>query len=720
MINYSRPSVLFKLLYRQILSNKVMSFSIFFSMFTILLYFNRQHKTLQKKLLIASESSFKGPRQRDSIGAVNWKFWGLFWRLIRRAYPSLLSKTSLFILSSVIANMTESYISVYSSVIKGQLAKALINRNSRGFIKNMALSILLMVPASTLTSFSDFARSSISLELRDNLTRYFQKDYFTSNRFYQMNAVDCRIRAADQRLTTDIRKFTNALTKLGYNTIEPLLEMLVFGKALSSQLGFGALSIIFFWYIFSGVLIKLMAPPTGLLKALIESLEGKYRSEIRNISINSETIAFQNGNAFHLKSLQQSFSDIHRKEKISCSKDFLMGILDEFIVEHGPSFVTYSILVAPIFSKNPQVGKLSSRARNFTRNSGLMVSFASAVGNILVSYKGFQKMSGLCYPLIEFERVLLQLSYGVGYRVSKQDSKGIEILERLTLRSEGKVEINPGIEKIELVNVPIVTPTDKVLIERLNLVIEARSFVLISGPFSAGKSSIFRTIIELWPLRGGLIVRPELSDILYLGESPYFTEGTLKEQIAYPSNGLSFLPENTEPLNRSFDHHQLTLSSRKITDFSTLKLPKYRKLSSCTDLLTFEDTSKKSANIPFLSELNENTSDFLFALETVGLSYLIEGSNPQKRLNSRTNWAQLSLCEQQQLSLARAIYSRPKFVFLDECTGSIPHQIETNFYQRCRELGISVVTASEKAHLETLHDLKLLIDQKGKCTLTSL
>ncbi len=69
----------------------------------------------------------------------------------------------------------------------------------------------------------------------------------------------------------------------------------MFTKKLSKLLGLEGPMTIFAWYIFSGVVMKQVAPPFGKMMAKLQNLEGEYRSHHFDVLSHSEEIAFYNG-----------------------------------------------------------------------------------------------------------------------------------------------------------------------------------------------------------------------------------------------------------------------------------------------------------------------------------------------------------------------------------------------------------------------------------------
>jgi ABC-type uncharacterized transport system fused permease/ATPase subunit len=203
---------------------------------------------------------------------------------------------------------------------------------------------------------------------------------------------------------------------------------------------------------------------------------------------------------------------------------------------------------------------------------------------------------------------------------------------------------------IDLIGVSVATPQGRVLLSSLNYRIKQGENVMIQGPNGTGKSTLLRCIAGLRPLHAGTIIAPTInaSNVYYLPQKPYLPNGTLRDQIIYPKS------------------HKL-----------------YRNASDVSDCFDGDDE--------FLMDL----------LKSLDLAHLAINAGS---LDIENNWNEtLSGGERQRLSIARLYYHCPKFALLDESTSEVSSDIEDRIYERCIQLGITLVTISHRESLKKHH-----------------
>jgi ABC-type uncharacterized transport system fused permease/ATPase subunit len=197
-------------------------------------------------------------------------------------------------------------------------------------------------------------------------------------------------------------------------------------------------------------------------------------------------------------------------------------------------------------------------------------------------------------------------------------------------------------EHIEFQDVDIVTPSGACLVRGLVCTVPRYENLLVTGPNVSGKSSIFRVLGGLWPVRRGKLRRPlgpatavegteaDVRSVFLVPQRPYNAIGTLGEQITYPE-----VPDLSDP-----------------------------------------------AVIDRLNEL----------MRCVRLEHLVEREGG---FAAEGTWANiLSLGEQQRLGMARLFYHEPKFAVLDQCTDAVSVDVEEDLYDVARKRGITVSTTT--------------------------
>jgi len=294
-----------------------------------------------------------------------------------------------------------------------------------------------------------------------------------------------------------------------------------------------------------------------------------------------------------------------------------------------------------------------------------------AFGDILELHKKFVELSGGINRIFELEELL------------NAAQSGDASTDKLSMPTERHLHSEDAISFIEA---DIITPSQKLLARQLTCEIVQGKSLLVTGPNGSGKSSIFRVLRGLWPIANGRLAKPSQHfseekgygcNIFYVPQRPYTCLGTLRDQIIYPL-------------------------SRNEAELRALRL------------------FGKDAAYEHADSIKVLDSRLRIILENVRLNYLLE--REQGGWDSKQNWEDmLSLGEQQRLGMARLFFHSPEFGILDECTNATSVDVEEQLYKLAKEMGITVVTSSQRPALIPFHSVELrLIDGEGNWELRTI
>lgn len=622
-----------------------------FSILIILVYFFLNHLKNRKKV---DPSKIKLSQPKKSKGQVDVLFFQRLWELIKIVIPSWKSAEIGYLIALTVFLYLRTWLSIYLATVKGRIVKGIIKLDLNLFLKGLFNLALCAFPGSFINSCLTFFNKSLAINFRARLTNYFLDKYLKDLVYYQMTNLDQRIGTPDQRLTTDIEKWASSLSNLYSNISKPVLDIILFSRKLSSLVGIEGPFYVILWYVFTGILLRFVSPSFGKLFAVEQRLEGDYRACHSDLVNHAEEIAFFRGNQWEKTRLNKSYATLINHSHIIMQKRLFMGCFDSVLVKYGATLVGYVVIGLPVFGAEhgdylKKVGNdPSTITRDYVRNSSLLIDLAGAIGRLIVSYKTIQSLAGYTCLIYEMKEVLEDLQEGKYERTMIDNA--LEVHKKMNISAESKGEIiESNIIKFE--NVPIVSPNGDVLVKSLNIEIKPGMNCIIAGPNGCGKSSLFRILGSLWPVRGGQIQRPHLDQMFYIPQRPYLPAGTLRDQLIYP-------------------HKKLDMLRKKVTD-----------------------------------------NDLRGLLRDVLLENIVEREGGFDAVN---DWNDvLSGGEKQRIAMARLFYHKPIFAILDECTSSTSLDIEKIAYDQCKKLEITLFTVSHRLSLYQFHDFILRFDGEG-------
>ena len=509
-----------------------------------------------------------------------------------------------------------------------------------------------------------FHQCQLALLYRARLTRHVHKFYLSGTTFYALIALDDQIQNADHIIAVDIANFSNSLAEIYSNLAKPVLDVIMYSYTLSRSVGTeGLLGMGLLVQLTAGTM-RILMPPFGKFVACEAQLDGELRFHHSRLINYSEEIALLDGHEAEKNTLDKEYFTLIKFVNRVLRRRLYHGILEDFTVKYFWGALGLILCSSPIFlslsgsTQNYFGGRTesmlivilaycySANGVDFVINRRILLMSSDALGRIMVSYKDIMELAGYAARVAGLLRVMERIS-------STRDNRSTVLSGEIKTRKDGasnKGRVVPG-SHIKITNVPVIAPNGDLLVRSLNLTIRKGEDLLIVGPNGCGKSSLFRILGGLWPVRGGIVEKPAYEEIFYVPQRPYLSRGSLRQQIIYP-----------------------------------------------------DDTERMCAK-----GISDRDIDRLLSL--VGINFIVARYGS---LDVCEEWSeQLSSGIQQRIAMVRLFYHVPKYAILDECTSSVTVDMERKIFNEAKRLGITLITVSHRRSLWKYHKRILQFNGQG-------
>ena len=497
----------------------------------LILISRKKSKSKSKSLRLASPSKKKKVK-------IDAKFFRKLWKILKLGIFDNMIWRDLIVYN--ICLVLRSMMSIYLTTIKGKIVKSIIGAKPMSLNKNLANLGLFSFPGSFLNSFINYLQKSMSLKLRKGINRRVNQQYLLGNTAYQMLHVDDRIKNPDQIITVDLEKFCNLAFEVYAQISKPLLDIILFSRKLSQTIGYKSPLLLTLWYLFAGVIIKQISPSFGRITAKILQEEGNFRAGHQRILNHNEEIAFLRGTQTEHQYLNNKLSVLLKILRKDANLRFYMGIIDSILIKYGAFTLGVSLLAVPVFGSDSHEyirrtrGSPTRMIRDYESNSGLLINFAKAIGNISISYKKVQELAGTCEQVSLLLKVCEDLQESQVYRRLLLDNQHLLATEKGDMNQLNNGKVWTLEDAIKMDGVPIIQPNGEQLIKDIMFRINQHQNTIISGSNGTGKTALVRVLSGLWPLAKGQISIVSPSKVLFLPQRAYMPRGCFRELIMYP------------------------------------------------------------------------------------------------------------------------------------------------------------------------------------------
>uniref|UniRef100_F6X7G3 ATP binding cassette subfamily D member 4 n=1 Tax=Macaca mulatta TaxID=9544 RepID=F6X7G3_MACMU len=535
-----------------------------------------------------------------------------FLQILKVLFPSWSSQNALMFLTLLCLTLLEQLVIYQVGLIPSQYYGVLGNKDLEGFKALTFLAVMLIVLNSTLKSFDQFTCNLLYVSWRKDLTEHLHCLYFRGRVYYTLNV-----------LRDDIDNPTGWL---------------------------GPVSI-FGYFILGTMVNKTLMSPIVTKLVHQEKLEGDFRFKHMQIRVNAEPAAFYRaGHVEHMRTDRRLQILLQTQRELMSKELWLYIGINTF--DYLGSILSYVVIAIPIFSG--VYGDLSPAELStlVSKNAFVCIYLISCFTQLIDLSTTLSDVAGYTHRIGQLRETLLDMS------LKSQDCEILGESEWGLDKASGWPAAEPADTAFLLERVSISAPSsDKPLIKDLSLKISEGQSLLITGNTGTGKTSLLRVLGGLWTsTRGSVQMLTDFGPhgVLFLPQKPFFTDGTLREQVIYPL-------KEVYPDSGSADDERI-----------------------------------------------------LRFLELAGLSNLVART---EGLDQQVDWNWydvLSPGEMQRLSFARLFYLQPKYAVLDEATSALTEEVENELYRIGQQLGMTFISVGHRQSLEKFHSFVLKLCGGGR------
>lgn len=440
--------------------------------------------------------------------------------LMLKSYWGCKDSIKSWILLVVIISLTSGSVYIATSINSWykEFWDTIQNYDIDGFKHQLIIFVFLASIHVVVSVYNAYLKSCLAINWRTWLTGKTMTRWLESDNYYKLQLADKNTDNPDQRIAEDLNMFVSSTIVLIIGTATDLAMMISFGVVLwqlsssvditvmgmSIHLPDGYMCYLALLYAILGTALTFyLGKPLVKLNFRQQRYEADFRFSLIRVRENSESIALYKGEEEENKYLRQSFSDLVANyiKLIVCTKR--LGFLT---LGYSQTAVIFPMLIsAPLyFAKIITMGSIMQISSAFGR---VQDSLSTLVSNFT---------SWASWKSVVDRLALFYLS--------------MEEVEKLRC-----IAIEKNATKLEVRDLQIKSPRDKLLLEHVNLDLSSGESLLIRGASGCGKSTLIKALAGIWPYTQGQVRYLNEAKVLFLSQKPYLPQGSLRLAASYPS-----------------------------------------------------------------------------------------------------------------------------------------------------------------------------------------
>jgi putative ATP-binding cassette transporter len=366
-----------------------------------------------------------------------------------------------------------------------------------------------------------YLRQMLEMRWRRWMTERYVERWLDGRVYYRLQLEGDATDNPDQRITEDLRDFTESTLVLSIGLMSAVVTLVSFATILWSLSGTLVIPIAgmeipipgyMLWVavLYCGVgtwLTHRIGRPLIGLNFNQQRVEADFRFALVRFRENVDSVALYAGEAREKRAFTARFSAILANWWAIMRRTKRLTF---FTASFGQVAVIFPLIVAAprYFSRQIELGQL-------TQTAGAFNQVQNALSWFVDSYSSLAQWKATVDRLTSF-------------------TKAMGRIEAAAAEAPG-IRIAPADRDIALKRLDLALPNGQALLAGVDMTLRTSESVLLSGPSGSGKSTLFRAIAGIWPYGSGTIARPEAARLLFLPQKPYLPIDSLREVLTYPA-----------------------------------------------------------------------------------------------------------------------------------------------------------------------------------------
>lgn len=352
---------------------------------------------------------------------------------------------------------------------------------------------------------------TLDINWRTWLNYQLTDDWLDARAYYRDRFLDHPVDNPDQRIQVDITDYVVTSRTLAMGAVSAVLSIVSFTGILWSLSGPMTIlgteiprMMIFLVYIYvlvTTVVAFWIGRPLIRLNFLNEKLGATFRYALVRVREYGENIAFYRGEEVERRGLGARFAAVIAN---------MWAIVFRTLKFSGFNLaVDQTAVIFPFLVQGPRLFAGQVTFGDVMQTSQAFGQVHQALSFFRESYDSFAS----------FRATLIRLN---GLMDTNEQSAALPILA-----------VGQESENLEIENLRVQTPSGDPLIDDLDLTVVPGQALLVKGASGTGKTTLLRSLADLWPYASGTVRRPR-EDALFLPQYPYLPLGSLRMALSYP------------------------------------------------------------------------------------------------------------------------------------------------------------------------------------------